>query len=37
MRPGAMAGPKVKIGWPNRLNMLAYLAWVALAAITVLG
>ncbi len=37
MRPGAMVGPKVKIGWPNRLNMLAYLAWVALAAVTVLG
>ena len=23
--------PEVRIGWPNRLSMLAYLAWVALA------
>ena len=37
MRPGVMAGPTVQIGWPNRLNMLAYLAWVSLAAVTVLG
>ena len=36
MRPGAMAGPLVRIGWPNRVNMLAYLIWVAVAALTVL-
>ena len=36
MHPGVMAGPNVRIGWPNRLNMLAYLAWVAVAAVTVL-
>jgi hypothetical protein len=36
MRPGAMAGPNVRIGWPNRVNMLAYMVWVAVAAITVL-
>lgn len=27
----AVATPEVRIGWPNRFNMLAYLAWVALA------
>lgn len=26
-----VGNPKVRIGWPNRFNMLAYLAWVALA------
>ena len=36
MRPGAMAGPNVRIGWPNRFSMLTYLAWVAVAAVTVL-
>ena len=28
--------PEVRIGWPNRFNMLAYLAWVALADILTL-
>lgn len=27
----AVGKPAVRIGWPNRVNMLAYLAWVALA------
>lgn len=27
----AVGKPEVRIGWPNRFNMLAYLAWVALA------
>ena len=27
----AVGKPAVRIGWPNRFNMLAYLAWVALA------
>jgi hypothetical protein len=29
-------GPQVRVGWPNRVSMLVYLGWVALAAITVL-
>jgi hypothetical protein len=28
----AVGKPEVRIGWPNRFSMLAYLAWVALAA-----
>ncbi len=28
--------PEVRVGWPNRVSMLAYLGWVALAAATVL-
>jgi hypothetical protein len=35
-RLGDQGTPEVRIGWPNRLNMLAYLGWVALAAVTVL-
>jgi hypothetical protein len=31
-----VGNPKVRIGWPNRFNMLAYLAWVALAGILTL-
>jgi len=27
----AVGKPEVRIGWPNRFSMLAYLAWVALA------
>ena len=30
-QPDAVGKPEVRIGWPNRFNMLAYLAWVALA------
>ena len=30
-QPDAVGKPEVLIGWPNRFNMLAYLAWVALA------
>ena len=29
-------GPDVRVGWPNRVSMLVYLGWVALAAVTVL-
>lgn len=28
--------PDVRIGWPNRVNMLAYLAWVGLACVLTL-
>ena len=35
-RPDAQAGPDIRIGWPNRVSMLAYLGWVALAAVTML-
>ncbi len=35
-RPDAQGGPDVRIGWPNRVSMLAYLGWVALAAATML-
>jgi hypothetical protein len=31
-RADASGGPEVRIGWPNRISMLAYLGWVALAA-----
>lgn len=35
-RPDDRGGPDVRIGWPNRVSMLAYLGWVALAAVTML-
>jgi hypothetical protein len=35
-RPDAVGAPDVRIGWPNRVSMLAYLGWVALAAATAL-
>jgi hypothetical protein len=35
-RPDAVGAPEVRIGWPNRVSMLAYLGWVALAAVTIL-
>ncbi len=35
-RPDAVGAPDVRIGWPNRVSMLAYLGWVALAAGTIL-
>ena len=35
-RPDAVGGPDVRIGWPQRVNLLAYLGWVALAAVTLL-
>jgi hypothetical protein len=31
-----VGSPDVRIGWPNRFNMLAYLAWVVLAGILTL-
>jgi uncharacterized protein DUF998 len=36
-RTGAQGGPDVRVGWPNRVSMLLYFAWVALAAILVLS
>lgn len=30
-QPDAVGKPEVLIGWPNRLSMLAYMAWAALA------
>lgn len=33
-RPDGRGAPDVRIGWPNRMSMLAYLGWVALAAVT---
>jgi len=35
-RPDGVGAPDVRVGWPNRVSMLAYLGWVALAATTVL-
>jgi hypothetical protein len=35
-RPDAVGAPDVHIGWPNRVSILAYLGWVALAALTAL-
>lgn len=35
-RPDGRGGPAVHIGWPNRVSMLTYLGWVALAAVTML-
>jgi hypothetical protein len=35
-RPDAVGGPEVRIGWPNRVNILADLWWVALVAVTLL-
>lgn len=35
-RPNGPEALHVPIGWPNRVNTLAYLGWVALAAVTVL-
>lgn len=35
-RPDARGAPDVRIGWPNRVSMFAYLGWVALAAVTML-
>ncbi len=35
-RADMSGGPEVRIGWPNRFSMLAYMGWVALAAGTVL-
>lgn len=34
--PDGRGGPDVRIGWPNRIAMLVYMAWVALAALLVL-
>jgi hypothetical protein len=35
-RTDAVGGPEVRVGWPNRVNILADLGWVALAAVTLL-
>jgi hypothetical protein len=35
-RPDGVGAPDVRIGGPNRVSMLAYLGWVALAAATML-
>jgi hypothetical protein len=35
-RGDGVGAPNVRIGWPNRVNMLVYLGWVALAAATTL-
>ena len=35
-RPDAVGGPDVRVGWPQRVNILAYVGWVALAAVTML-
>jgi hypothetical protein len=35
-RPDARGAPDVRIGWPNRVSMLVYLGWVALAAVMLL-
>jgi hypothetical protein len=34
-RPDGRGAPDVRIGWPNRVSMLVYLGWAALAAILV--
>jgi hypothetical protein len=35
-QPDAVSGPDVRIGWPNRVSILVYLGWVALAAVSML-
>jgi hypothetical protein len=35
-RPDGRGAPDVRIGWPNRVSMLAYLGRVALVATTML-
>lgn len=35
-KPDGVGGPDVPIGWPNRVSMLAYLTWVALAGVLTL-
>ena len=35
-QPDGVGSPLVRIGWPNRVSMLAYLGWVATAAVLVL-
>ena len=35
-RAGGRAGPDVPIGWPNRFMVLTYVAWIAVAASTIL-
>lgn len=35
-RPDGVGGPEAPVGWPNRMNILADLGWVALAAVTLL-
>lgn len=35
-RPDAVGGPDVRVGGPNRVSILAYLGWVAMAAVTML-
>ncbi len=35
-RRGVQGSPRARIGWPNRVSMLLYFGWVALAGILVL-
>jgi hypothetical protein len=35
-RSDVVGAPDVRIGWPNRVSILAYLGWVALAAVMLL-
>ncbi|MFI5226465.1 MAG: DUF998 domain-containing protein [Candidatus Limnocylindrales bacterium] len=35
-QPDGVGSSVVRIGWPNRVSMLVYMGWVALAAITML-
>jgi hypothetical protein len=35
-RGGRRAGPDVPIGWPNRFLVVTYVAWLAVAAWTLL-
>jgi hypothetical protein len=35
-QPDGVGSPLVRIGWPNRVNMLVYMGWLALAALTIL-
>jgi len=36
-RPDGRGAPEVRIGRPNRVSMLTYLGWVALAAVLMLA
>jgi hypothetical protein len=35
-QPDGVGSPLVRIGWPNRVSMIVYLGWVALAAVLTL-
>lgn len=36
-RVDGRGGPDVRVGWPNRVSMLTYMGWVAVAAASLLG